>query len=441
MAGHTFPVPRGVPEAGPLRVLGFMTGTSLDAVDIAELTTDGTSILSFGPSGEYPLRESTRSVLLDAIASAREWPRGEDPPAVFARAAAAVAEEHFHAATAFLVEQGLRWSHYHCIGVHGQTVLHERPAPGRLGRTVQLLDAPLLARLCGIPVVHDFRSADVSAGGEGAPLAPVYHAALARFSRLPLPAAVLNVGGVANVTFISPADNSFSTLLIDRTANDPAALCLSSDDLLVAFDTGPGNGLLDSLVTLHGLGRCDEGGMLAAAGRVDDGVVDELLSSPYFSAPPPKSLDRYTFTLGATVGLSPADAAATLVAFTARAVARAFEHAPGRPGQQDAVQTLVVCGGGRRNPVLMTALTEVMGAAPLCVRVVPAESVGWRGDSVEAEAFAFLAARVLRGLPLSFSRTTGVSAPTLGGRVCYPSGSLASSESRTGPPDSPIPPE
>jgi anhydro-N-acetylmuramic acid kinase len=393
-----------------MRVLGFMTGTSLDGVDVAELETDGESMAKFGPSAEYPISEPCRAAILRAISCAKSWLRGSPEPAEFAVAASVIAEEHFRAATAFLVRYGLDWSRYDCIGVHGQTVLHERPVAGQAGRTVQLLDAPLLARLCGRPVVYDFRSADVAAGGEGAPLAPIYHAALVHRasgisdrSNLALStAAVLNLGGVANVTFVErPRDES------------AAGRCLGGG--LRAFDTGPGNGLLDSLVASRGLGRCDENGALAARGRVDSAALTTLLSDPYFSAPPPKSLDRYAFSLAPVTALSDADAAATLVAFTVESVALAFAFGP-----PEGVRTLVVCGGGRHNRTLMAALRTRLGAPPLDICVESAEAVGWRGDALEAEAFAFLAARVMRGLPLSFPGTTGVPRPTHGGRVCMP---------------------
>lgn len=382
-----------------------MTGTSLDGLDIAELETDGITVAACGPAAGFPLDREVRALIEAAIAAGRDWPRDAAPPTAFDQAASAVADEHFRAASVFLSERGLSWSRYHCIGVHGQTVLHERPSPGgQLGRTVQLLDAERLASLCGLPVVHDFRSADVAAGGEGAPLVPVYHAALAHslpLSELPAEesAAVLNVGGVANVTFLPHPRREGASVASD----------------LVAFDTGPGNGLVDSLVQEHVLGRCDWGGELALRGTVDEAALDVLISAPYFSAPPPKSLDRYAFSLEPVAHLGVADAAATLTAFTALAVARAFEHAP-RVGQP--YTTLIVCGGGRHNAALMSALGTCLGAQG--VRVVSADAVGWRGDAVEAEAFAFLAARTLRGLPLSFPGTTGVPHPILGGRVVFP---------------------
>jgi anhydro-N-acetylmuramic acid kinase len=368
-----------------MRVLGFMTGTSLDAVDMAILETDGETIAAFGPAGERKLSDPTRDLMLEATHEALKWARGTLEPEVFARAARAGAEEHLAAATEFLAANGLTWSDLDLIGVHGQTVLHERPKDGVVGRTVQLGDAPWLASQTGVPVAFDFRTADVAAGGEGAPLAPIYHLARARASGLEPPLAVLNIGGVANVTFITGAGE------------------------IAAFDTGPGNGMIDLLVQARGAGRFDEEGRLAAAGRVDEGVLQGLLAHPYFQAPPPKSLDRYDFSLEPLTALSLEDAAATLVAFTAEAVKLAFATMGETPTE------LIVAGGGRRNPEIMKALT-----ARLPCPVTAAEAHGWRGDAIEAEAFAYLAARTARGLPISFPKTTGVPQPTAGGRIARP---------------------
>jgi anhydro-N-acetylmuramic acid kinase len=368
-----------------MRVLGFMTGTSLDAVDMAILETDGEAIQAFGPAGERKLSEATRRLALQATAEALAWPRGAPAPAVFEETARAVADEHFDAASEFLAANGLSWRDLDLIGMHGQTVLHERPTAERVGRTVQLGDGKRLAGRTGVPVAFDFRTADVAAGGEGAPLAPVYHAAWARAAGLEPPSAVLNIGGVANVT------------LLPREGG------------ICAFDTGPGNGMLDLLVQGRGHGRFDAEGRLARAGRVDEGVLEGLLAHPYFAAPFPKSLDRHDFPVSAVDALSLEDAAATLVAFTVEAVARGIERLPERPAR------LILTGGGRRNPVIVEGL-----AARLACAVEPAERYGWRGDAVEAEAFAYLAARTRRGLPISFPGTTGVKAPMTGGRIVEP---------------------
>lgn len=368
-----------------MRVLGFMTGTSLDAVDMAVLETDGETIQAFGPAGERKLTDPTRELMLAATYEALRWARGTPQPAVFVEASRAVAEEHFEAAEEFLAANGLKWSEFDLIGMHGQTVLHERPRAGGVGRTVQLGDASLLARRAGVPVAFDFRSADVAAGGQGAPLAPIYHLARARASGLEPPLAVLNVGGVANVTFIR------------------------GDGELLAFDTGPGNGMLDLLVQDRSGARFDAEGRLAAAGRVDEAVLTGLLAHAYFRVQPPKSLDRYDFPLQPLAALSLEDAAATLVAFTAEAVRLAFELMGETPSQ------VIVAGGGRRNPQIMAALAE-----RLPCQVSDADAHGWRGDAIEAEAFAYLAARTARGLPISFPKTTAVPQAMAGGRIVRP---------------------
>jgi anhydro-N-acetylmuramic acid kinase len=372
-------------QSSRMRVLGFMTGTSLDAVDMAVLDTDGEIISGFGPAGERKLSEATRDIMLEATKQALAWPRGAPEPAIFADAARAGAEEHFAAAEEFLAANGLKWSDIDLIGMHGQTVLHERPQGGQVGRTVQLGDAAWLARQAGVPVAHDFRTADVAAGGEGAPLAPIYHLARAVASGLKAPLAVLNIGGVANVTFWSGGDE------------------------IAAFDTGPGNGMIDLMVQARGAGRFDDRGRYASVGRVNEGVLAGLLGHPYFSAPPPKSLDRFDFSLESLEPLQLEDAAATLVAFMAEAVRLSFAMMGQNPTET------IVTGGGRHNPEIMKAL-----AARLPMPVKTAEDHGWRGDSIEAEAFAYLAARTAAGLPISFPKTTGVPAPMTGGTIVRP---------------------
>jgi anhydro-N-acetylmuramic acid kinase len=369
-----------------MRVLGFMTGTSLDAVDMAVLETDGVVIDAFGPAGERKLDPATRGLLEEATAAALAWPVGATAPEVFARAACSVADAHLTAARSFLEEFGLDPQAIDLVGVHGQTVLHEPPTPARaVGRTVQLIDARRLARGLGLPVAFDFRTADVASGGQGAPLAPAYHQALVRMSKLETPVAVLNLGGVGNVTLVGEAG------------------------ALTAFDTGPANGMIDLWVQARTDLRCDEDGALARAGNVDRAILHGYLDQPYFSVSGPKSLDRFDFSLEPVAGLSLADGAATLTAFAAEAVAVGLEALGQRPAR------MVVCGGGRHNPVLMAAIRD-----RLSIPVQSAEGVGWRGDSIEAEAFAYLAARTNAGLPISFPATTGVPRPLVGGRIVDP---------------------
>lgn len=239
-----------------------------------------------------------------------------------------------------------------------------------------------MARILGVPVACDFRSADVAAGGQGAPLAAIYHQALLRGLGATGDIAVLNLGGVANVTWWDGAGR------------------------LVAFDAGPANAPINDWVKAKGLGEMDRNGALALAGTVDEARLARLLQHPYLSAPYPKSLDRFDFLASMAEGLDPAGGAATLTAFTTGAVGKALDLLPQRP------KRLIVCGGGRHNPAIMAMLARRAG-----VEAIPAEAVGWRGDAIEAECFAFLAVRVLRGLPISFPTTTGVPAPMTGGRI------------------------
>jgi anhydro-N-acetylmuramic acid kinase len=369
-----------------MRVLGFMTGTSLDAVDMAVLETDGEAILGFGPAGEKKLDPGVRAIVEAAVAAALNWPAGAPEPAIFGAAAAAIAAEHVAAGDAFMARHRLLSEDIDLIGLQGQTVLHEPPGPGRpVGRTVQLIDAGAVARGLGVATAYDFRSDDVAAGGQGAPLAPAYHAALARYSNLATPTAVLNLGGVGNVTLIG------------------------ADGGLEAFDTGPANGMIDLLMQARTDQRFDADGAVARGGRADPAVLEAYLAHPYFSRTGPKSLDRFDFSLDPVADLSLEDAAATLTAFAAEAAARGVKTASEVPLR------LVVTGGGRRNPALMDAIRE-----RLTLPVLAAEDAHWRGDFIEAEAFAFLAARCLTGLPISYPATTGAPEPMTGGRIVQP---------------------
>ncbi len=361
-----------------MRVLGFMSGTSLDGVDAAVLETDGEEVQAFGPALLTPFTPAERAALLAATEDAVACDGAAGPPS-FAAAAQVVVDVHVRAARELLRQPGA--GAIELIGFHGQTVLH-RP-DRRL--SIQLGDPGELATALGAPVVADLRQADLAAGGQGAPLAPVYHAALARRAGLPRPTAFLNLGGVANLTWIGP------------------------DEEVVAFDTGPANGLIDLLVQARTAGRYDEDGRLAAEGRADEGALAAMLRSDFLARTGPKSLDRYDFSLDAVASLSTSDAAATLVAFTAETVRLAAEQLPAAP------ERWVVCGGGRRNPVLMQALRDRLGRVQSC------DDLGLRGDFIEAEAFAHLAARSVRGLPITFPTTTGAPRPLTGGRCWTPS--------------------
>jgi anhydro-N-acetylmuramic acid kinase len=262
------------------------------------------------------------------------------------------------------------------VGLHGQTILH-RP---RERFTRQLCDGARAAKSLGIDVVNDFRSADVAAGGEGAPLVPLYHAAIS--AGLERPLTLLNWGGVGNVTYLAP------------------------DGSIAAFDTGPANALIDDFLSRRRGVSFDEGGALAASGTVDRTMVDAFLEDPYFDRPPPKSLDRNHFhaITCAVDALSDADGAATLAAFTVEATAASMRHF------REAPTRWLVCGGGRRNLALMRALAQ-----KLHVKVEPIEAIGYDGDVIEAQCFAYLGLRSRRGWPLSLPMTTGVPAPLTGG--------------------------
>lgn len=362
-------------DHGPLWALGAMSGTSLDGIDAALLQTDGERILEFGATAYRPYLDGERALLRAALGS---W----DAP----EAAELIETAHAELLAAI--------SGAEIIGFHGQTLAHEPRGRG----TYQAGDGRVLAEVLGLPVVWDFRSADVKMGGEGAPLAPFYHHACARWIGAGAPLAFLNMGGVGNLTWVDPR--------LEKPEAEGACL---------AFDTGPANAPVNDLMEAR-LGRAfDEGGALAAAGTVAEGVLESFLDHPYFFRMPPKSLDRNDFPdlTSAVADLSDADAAATLTAAAAAAVARGIEHCPSPPSR------VLVTGGGRKNPVLMAML-----AAGLDCPVEPVEAAGLDGDMLEAQAFAYLAVRVLRGLPTTAPGTTGVPAPVGGGVVSRP-GALA----------------
>lgn len=352
-----------------IAAVGLMSGTSLDGIDAALIMTDGVAIQSTGVSLTVAYDAGLRSRLREILGCRVRSPQ-------IASIERAMTLAHVDAVMRLLDRAELKAQDIGVIGFHGQTVMH---APEE-GLTWQIGDGALLAEECGIDVVYDFRSADMQVGGEGAPFAPVYHRALARTLERPL--AVLNVGGVANVTW------------------------MGDDDSLLAFDTGPGNALIDDWVRLKSGAASDLDGMLARAGRVDEVILSALMDHEYFDQKPPKSLDRNAFDINLLSQCSENDGAATLTTFTAASVARgaAFFPAPAK--------RWLVTGGGRLNPALMDNLSRHLEAS-----VQPVEAVGWDGDALEAQAFAYLAARSLAGLPLSFPTTTGSAAPTRGGRL------------------------
>jgi anhydro-N-acetylmuramic acid kinase len=366
-----------------VRVIGLMSGTSLDGVDVALIETDGERIAGFGPSGYRPYSESEQALLRQALEQGASLTDRTTRPGVLAQADEFVTRIHAEAVEAFLATEHIDKSGVAIVGFHGQTVLH-RPAK-RL--TVQIGDGAALARRLGLAVAYDFRAADVAAGGQGAPLVPVFHQALARDLKHPHPIAVLNVGGVANVTFVD--------------GGDP-----------IACDTGPGNALIDDFMRARTGAPLDRDGDQAAKGRVDEVFVERVLEHEFFNQPYPKSLDRNAFAF-ANIGLpdfSVVDGAATLSALTAASVARIVPHLPSPPC------AWIVAGGGARNPTLMRMLAERLKPAT----VKTADAVGWSSQSIEAQAFAYLAVRTRNGLPLTFPGTTGVAQPMRGGILAAP---------------------
>ncbi len=363
-------------KGGPVWALGAMSGTSLDGVDAAMVRTDGHQVLEFGPTAFRPYTPAEQAVLRAALG---RWP-GE---AGVAEAAEVVENAH--------AELLARFSGVDLIGFHGQTLAH---APGGRG-THQAGNGALLAEALGLPVVWDFRSADVAMGGQGAPLVPFFHHALARRIGATGPLAFLNLGGVGNVTWADPR----------LDAPQAPGACL-------AFDTGPANAPVNDLMQARRGLALDEGGRLAADGRADEAIIARGLELPFFFRIPPKSLDRNDFIglLQAVSELSDADAARTLTAFAAAAVARAAEHFP------EPVERLLVAGGGARNPVMMAELAARLPG----VTVQTVAAAGLDGDMLEAQAFAWLAVRVVRGLPTSGPSTTGVAAAIGGGRISRP---------------------
>jgi anhydro-N-acetylmuramic acid kinase len=365
----------------PIWAVGLMTGTVLDGnIDVALLRTDGETVAEFGPYTLAPYPRSIRDMLEQALAEARAWNFEGPDPAIFAAAEEALTRAQSAAVRDLVEGRGMSLKDIGVVGFHGQSVLHRAPQPGRLGATRQLGDGALMRELLGVPVAYDFRSADVAAGGQGAPLAAIYHQALLRRLGARGDTAVLNLGGVANITWWDGADR------------------------LIAFDAGPANAPINDFIKARGLGEMDRDGGLALKGHVDEARLTRLLQHPYLKAPYPKSLDRFDFLASMADGLGVEDGAATLTAFTAGAVGKALDLLPQRPGR------LIVCGGGRHNPAIMAMLRTRAR-----VDAVPAEAVGWRGDAIEAECFAFLAVRVLRQLPTSFPTTTGVPRPMTGG--------------------------
>lgn len=358
------------PLPAVVNAIGVMSGTSMDAIDVALIQSDGEQIHHLGPYASFAYPADTRLALLDLIADPTRIENGD-----LSTIERKVTDAHCDAVLNFMAENSLTADDVDLVGFHGQTILHR---PDRRF-TCQLLDGAYAAGKLGMNVVNRFRHRDIAAGGQGAPLAPLYHRALTE--KFEKPIAVLNLGGVANVTFIDK-------------------------NHMVAFDTGPASALMDDMMRA----RCgldyDRDGHHARAGKIDSARVTEFLSDPYFLRIPPKSLDRNDFHrwMALVEPLDLHDALATLSAFTVESVAKARAYCNSAP------ETWLVCGGGRKNSFLMDRLEIRLG-----VPVKPVEAVGWNGDMLEAECFAWLAIRSVRGLPLSLPSTTGVPEPMTGG--------------------------
>lgn len=364
--------------------IGLMSGTSMDGIDIALVKTDGETTVERGPAFGVAYPSEFRKKLSQALEIAKRIEKRDQRPENIAEIELELTQRHAAAVRDFLVRNKLGYQDIDLIGFHGQTVLH-RPLQAL---TVQIGDGPLLARQTGIPVVHDMRADDMAHGGQGAPLVPAYHAALAAgiadFAGRPI--VFVNIGGISNLTFIG------------------------SDGAIIAYDSGPGNTLIDQWVEAEAGVPYDQGGAIASEGMVLAALARRYLGHAFFTSEKRMSLDRNDFRppVSGEAGLH--DGARTLAYVTAAAIVKSMRHLAEKP------ELVIVCGGGRLNRTIMADLDELAEAA----RVAPAEEFGFNGDSMEAEAWAYLAVRSARGLPLTFPGTTGVKAPVSGGVLAKP---------------------
>ena len=369
-----------------IRALGLMSGTSMDGIDLALVESDGEAEVRRGPSMFVPYEAVFRRRIEAGLEMAKTIARREERPGDLAALERDLTMRHVEAVKAFQTKFPAQ--KIDLIGFHGQTVLH-RPEKAL---TVQLGDGPLLAGETGVSVVHDMRARDMEYGGQGAPLVPVYHDALARSLpqewRGSFPVAFVNIGGISNVTFVPAQGDPF------------------------AFDSGPGNALIDRWVSAEGGVPFDADGMIASEGGVVRAVVDRYLENPFFERRAPKSLDRLDFTLEDAAGLELAEGARTLAAVSAEAILKAAEQMPEAP------KLWIVCGGGRKNPHIMADLRT--GAEQSLAQVILAEDAGFDGDAMEAEAWAYLAIRSTRGMSLTFPTTTGCRGAVTGGVLVRP---------------------
>lgn len=352
----------------------------MDGIDVAMIRSDGEASVEALAFEAVDYDSAQRALLREAMTLSTGLLERDARPGKLSAIERDITHWHAEAISRFCRKHSVSKTSEIIIGFHGQTVLHKP----EVGLTIQLGDGQALADATGLTVVADLRANDMAHGGQGAPLAPAYHGAMA--AHVPgRPAAFVNIGGVGNVTFVDEAGE------------------------LLAFDSGPGNALMDDWCMLHTGKPVDIDGALARSGKVDEGVLAELRRHEYFHEAPPKSLDRASFTLDAVKGLEPADGAATLMMFTAHSIADAASWSGKTPA------CWVICGGGRKNRFLMECLAGLMSAP-----VVPAEAIHTDGDAVEAEAWAYLAIRSVRDLPLTWPGTTGTSKPVSGGVVFVP---------------------
>ena len=339
----------------------------MDGIDLALIKTDGKNKIKRGANMSVAYEPEFRAKLVHALEDAREIRDASERPGNLNAVERLLTQKHAEAVSQFLKSKHLLKTDIDLLGFHGQTVLH-RPD---IQLTIQLGLGETLARKTGIETANDFRLSDVSEGGQGAPLVPIYHQVLVKSAGLELPVAVVNLGGVGNVTYIGDDGDQGSDML--------------------AFDTGPGNALIDDWVMQHTGQPMDRDGAIAAKGTLSEPVLSELLDNPYFAKTPPKSLDRNDFSLAPVEGMSLENGAKTLMAFTALSLARAVLHFPVPP------KTWIISGGGAKNPTLMAELDERLEG-----KIMTADDLGWSAEFMEAEAFAYLAVRVKRGLPITF---------------------------------------
>lgn len=367
--------------------IGLMSGTSMDGIDIAVLRTDGQRAVERGPNGFFPYEAAFSRRIELALDAAKGIQDRAERPGDLADLEREITHRHAQAVNRFISGLSERFQNPEIIGFHGQTVLH-RPDKAL---TVQLGDGHSLAEQSGIPVVFDMRANDMENGGQGAPLAPAYHVALA--TSVPaaaqnFPVVFVNIGGISNITYVPEK-------------GDP-----------IAFDSGPGNALIDQWVSEHAGVPIDQNGKIASEGGLITRVVDAYLDDPYFEMTAPKSLDRGDFTLEKAAGLELADGARTLASVSARAIFAAGEQMPVMP------KLWILCGGGRKNPHIAADLSELVQARG--GDVVVADDVDLNGDAMEAEAWAYLAVRSLKGLPLTYPTTTGCRKEVSGGVLAAP---------------------